>query len=260
VAIFISAKGTLSALSGVCFFQAEEIMFRDALLESSSVAQRRSPWPMATAFTLEFIAASVLIVLPLVSTGIISLTTHVSLPVPPSVTPLENSRPVVHASGPRTGIAPRPEIVPVANSNPVLVNPWAKTTAPDVSTPTADPRIGSGNSNTALPDLAIKGDVIQPPVLKRIVVSHSMEARLINKVVPEYPQIAKISGVQGDVKLHAIIGTDGTVQSLTAISGNSLLVPAAKNAVQQWRYQPYILNGQAVEVETFITVTFRRTN
>jgi protein TonB len=77
-------------------------------------------------------------------------------------------------------------------------------------------------------------------------------------VEPIYPRIATLTGIQGQVKLHAIIARDGTIQSLNAISGHPLLVHAALDAVGQWRYRPYVLNGEAVEVETFITVNFRK--
>jgi periplasmic protein TonB len=60
------------------------------------------------------------------------------------------------------------------------------------------------------------------------------------------------------VRLHAIIARDGTIQSLNVISGHPLLASAALDAVRQWRYRPYLLNGEAVEVETFITVNFRK--
>jgi protein TonB len=64
-------------------------------------------------------------------------------------------------------------------------------------------------------------------------------------------------GLQGEVKLHALIAKDGTIQSLSVTSGHPMLAQAALVAVRQWRYRPYVLNGQAVEVETFITVNFR---
>ena len=92
---------------------------------------------------------------------------------------------------------------------------------------------------------------------KRII-SRLTEAQLVNRVEPVYPRIAVLTGVQGQVKLHAIIARDGSVQSLNAISGHPLLVRAALEAVEQWRYRPYVLNGEAVEVETFITVNFRK--
>lgn len=80
----------------------------------------------------------------------------------------------------------------------------------------------------------------------------------MNRVEPVYPRIAAISGIQGQVKLHAIIGRDGRIQSLNAISGQPLLMRAALEAVEQWRYRPYVLNGEAVEVETFITINFKK--
>lgn len=84
---------------------------------------------------------------------------------------------------------------------------------------------------------------------------------LLNKVVPEYPLIAKLSGLQGDVKLHAFVDKNGNIRSLT-VMGNPppVLLQAAMNAVQQWKYRPYYLNGEPVEIETFITVTFKKSN
>ena len=61
---------------------------------------------------------------------------------------------------------------------------------------------------------------------------------------------------QGEVVMHAIIGRDGTIASLQVVSGHALLAPAAIDAVRQWRYRPYTLNGEPVEVETLITVRF----
>jgi protein TonB len=83
-----------------------------------------------------------------------------------------------------------------------------------------------------------------------------MEARLVHRVQPEYPMPARILHLAGTVELEAIIGTDGGIRQLEVLSGNPILAQAAREAVQQWRYQPTRLNGQAVEVETHITVTF----
>jgi periplasmic protein TonB len=79
---------------------------------------------------------------------------------------------------------------------------------------------------------------------------------LIRYVKPVYPRLAQAAGVQGEVVLQAIIGKDGRIENLRAISGNPLLVKAALDAVQQWRYHPYLLNSEPVEVETQITVRF----
>lgn len=82
------------------------------------------------------------------------------------------------------------------------------------------------------------------------------EANLIHKVTPEYPQIARTAHISGTVVLHAIIAKDGTVQELQFISGPPLLMRAAMDAVKQWRYRPTLLNGQAVKVDTTVTVIF----
>jgi periplasmic protein TonB len=83
-----------------------------------------------------------------------------------------------------------------------------------------------------------------------------MAAMLVQRVQPEYPAIAKAMQLSGIVELRARIGTDGTVQQLEVVSGNPILARAAVEAVERWRYQPTRLNGQPVEVETHITVTF----
>ena len=83
-----------------------------------------------------------------------------------------------------------------------------------------------------------------------------MEAALIHKVLPQYPAIARTIHLTGTVYLRAIIATDGAVRQLEVISGNPILANPALQAVRQWRYQPTRLNGEAVEVETLITVNF----
>ena len=83
-----------------------------------------------------------------------------------------------------------------------------------------------------------------------------MAAALIYKVQPQYSAIARTMRLTGTVYLRAIISTDGTVRQLEAISGNPILANLALQAVRQWRYQPTRLNGEPVEVETFITVNF----
>ncbi len=96
-----------------------------------------------------------------------------------------------------------------------------------------------------------------PQAPKRIRVGGQVEsARLIFQPKPEYPPLAKMARIQGTVRLDAIISKDGTIQDLKVISGHPLLVKAAMEAVQRWRYQPTMLNGDAVEVATEIDVNF----
>ena len=79
---------------------------------------------------------------------------------------------------------------------------------------------------------------------------------LIRKILPVYPPTARQARVQGTVVLQAAISKDGTVEALRGISGHPLLIPAAIEAVKQWRYKPYVINGKPVAVETQIIVNF----
>jgi periplasmic protein TonB len=82
-------------------------------------------------------------------------------------------------------------------------------------------------------------------------------AEIISRPVePNYPLLAKQMKVQGAVVLEALIGRDGNIQDLHVLSGPTILSAAAREAVKQWRFRPYLLSGQAVETEARITVNF----
>jgi len=96
-----------------------------------------------------------------------------------------------------------------------------------------------------------------PVTPQRVRISQGVtKGLLIHRVEPQYPALARAARVQGDVILKAIIDKNGDIQDLQLISGHPMLVPGAIAAVKQWRYKPYLLNGQPVEVETTITVIF----
>ena len=104
------------------------------------------------------------------------------------------------------------------------------------------------------------GPGLPPPPPKpqqRIRVGGNVQAaKMIRQVQPIYPQIAKTAHVSGTVVLHAVIAKDGSVQELQYISGPPLLIKSAMDAVREWRYQPTLLNGEPVEVDTTISVIF----
>jgi len=99
----------------------------------------------------------------------------------------------------------------------------------------------------------IETRVERPRVLH---VTHIDPAMLIRRVEPVYPPLARQTHREGRVELHAIIGTDGTIQSLQIVASDPLFDLSARDAVQQWRYKPTILNGQPVEIDTYITVIY----
>jgi len=98
----------------------------------------------------------------------------------------------------------------------------------------------------------------QSPVVQRVRVSQAVtQSMSVSKVQPVYPPDARAARVQGSVVMAAIIAKDGSVQSLRVVSSASpLLEQAALDAVKQWKYRPYILNGNPVVVDTQITVNF----
>ncbi len=99
--------------------------------------------------------------------------------------------------------------------------------------------------------------MIPKVMVSRIRVSSGViQGNLYRKVEPTYPAIAKTAHVQGTVILAAVIGKDGNIENLHVVSGHPLLQAAAMEAVKQWRYHPYILNGEPVEVDTTVTVVF----
>jgi protein TonB len=96
-----------------------------------------------------------------------------------------------------------------------------------------------------------------PVTPQRVRISQGVtKGLLVHRVEPTYPVLARTARVQGEVVLTAIISTTGEIENLQLVSGHPMLVPEAIAAVRQWRYKPYLLNGQPVEVETTITVIF----
>lgn len=94
-------------------------------------------------------------------------------------------------------------------------------------------------------------------VPQRVRVSEGVsQGLLINKVDPVYPPLAKQARIQGSVILQVVISKSGDVENVQLFSGHPLLAPAAIDAVKQWRYKPYLLNGEPVEVETRVRVNF----
>jgi periplasmic protein TonB len=239
-------------------------MFGDTLLESSSAPRKGKRWPMATAFTAEAIVGGLLVVIPLFSTVAMPISGRVSCPLVKPVTrvtlePVERVRTDHTSASGRTNSGPRTMAVFTFSNhqNTIPDHPFV-----DPMNEPTDPRPPGDGSRTdkKLSDFMFDNPAkpnVKPAGPKRIV-SQLDEGQLVNRVEPVYPHIAAISGIQGQVKLHAIIGRDGRIQSLNAISGHPLLLRAALDAVEQWRYRPYMLNGERVEVETFITVNFKK--
>jgi protein TonB len=122
-----------------------------------------------------------------------------------------------------------------------------------ISDPTASRAGVLDSTGHALPTLIEKSP---PAPTHPLRISHWSEGNLIYRVQPIYPPLARQARVQGQVELRAIISKAGTIENLVVLRGHPMLFPAAIDAVRHWRYRPYLLNGEPIEVETEITVNF----
>jgi TonB family protein len=118
------------------------------------------------------------------------------------------------------------------------------------------------------PDGSIAGDALpvrpsssRPPTTREPyfkVSSGVMASNLISDPAPDYPAVARLAHIQGQVILQAVVSRDGTVSATHVLSGHRLLRGAAVDAVRRWRYHPYLMDGHPVDVATIITVDFHR--
>jgi len=237
-------------------------MFADSLLETSWTHRGRRGWTTLTSFGLQAVVIGLLLMIPLLTTVGLPASRSVSTPVgffrrhsgpPPENTgsPRRSFMPVV----PYTGRIMAPSRIPptIARTDGPVTPP----TGPDGGIYTG-PYAGGG-PELPLPTIGtrIMPTIAAPPTIKREFRQSSMlEGSLIRRVQPIYPPLARNARIQGSVILEAVIGRDGSMQNLKLISGHPMLVASAIDAVRQWQYRPYILNGEAVEVETRITVNF----
>jgi protein TonB len=239
-------------------------MFADSMLESSWTERSQRSWSTLTSFGLQAGVMLILLMLPLIRPVALPflrpLTTPVSLARLPE--PLLNVQPqgAAHFSQgnasahviviPREipkGIDMRPDDVPAASEVPAgPYVPGQTTGGPD----------GTWNSIPNSFSRAVTPSLPQIVAVHQLRISHMMEGNLIRRTQPSYPQTARIARIQGQVMLSAVISKEGTIENLHVISGHPLLVQAAIEAVRQWRYRPYVLNNEPVEVETQITVKF----
>jgi TonB family protein len=120
--------------------------------------------------------------------------------------------------------------------------------------------IGSGNSSKLLYGPDNRPQPVRPAETpretNRVVVGHIDPALLVHRVEPVFPALARQLHRNGKVELRAVIASDGGIQSLEVVSGDPLFISSAMEAVRRWHYKPTYLNGQAVEIDTFITVIY----
>jgi protein TonB len=238
-------------------------MFADSALETSWAEHTRRSWTTLTSFALQATVTAILLLIPLIRPIALPflkpLATPVMLAPPPAPPPSEQAHAIEHPaeSNLAHGVVIMPRTIPghikaiQEESGPPQVA---------LSGPYVFGGTGSGDPNGILHSLGKPSSALpalpSPAAAHAPRVSHMMEGNLIRRVQPDYPPIARSARIQGQVVLAAIISKEGTIEKLRVLAGHPMLVHAAVEAVSQWRYRPYILNSEAVEVETQITVNF----
>jgi protein TonB len=237
-------------------------MFEDSTFESMGQIHTRSGgWMMAT-FALNGIILLALVLIPLLDPEALPRWTAPVWMQAPAL-PVAEIKP---QPTPAHAIVLRPQFDGNFQAPSVIHK-----TLPSADQPETLSRIDIGGSDpnwngTGSPDNSpnnpLNGQgritVVQPEQQKLVRLSSTMiEGLLVYKITPTYPAIAKATGTQGSVVLQATISRSGTIGNLRVVSGPALLQQAALDAVRQWRYRPYLLNGQPVEVETTVNVVFK---
>ncbi len=239
-------------------------MFEDSLFASNSVSNPRRGWTALVSFFVQTLFIGTLVALPLLFTEALPLT-HLTdyLTVPAASEPAPIEQVIRHTVRPPDSnmignTVLLPTHIPDHIQRVVDEGPPPQIGMPDGSVDGSTSTNPNSGFMTSLLN-NIHPSVAHPSVAnsKPLIVSRGVsEGLLIHQVKPAYPPIALTAHVQGEVILQAVIGKDGTIQNLHVISGHPMLIKAAVDAVQQWRYRPYMLNGEPVEVETQVRVNF----
>jgi periplasmic protein TonB len=241
-------------------------MFEDSLLESGGRLKTRRGRTTAVAIVLEIMAICVMVLIPLIFTEALPkqlMLTALYVPPPPPPPPPPAAAPVKIVKQIQT------DIVNGALRTPTKIPQKIQMIKEDEAPP---PMMATGGVIGGVPGGVpggqmggvIGGIISSTPVAvpkvatpQRVRVSQGVSSGLlVRKVQPNYPPLARQARIQGTVVLHAVISKDGSIENLQLVSGHPMLAPAAIEAVKQWKYKPYLLNGEPVEVDTEVMVNF----
>ena len=238
-------------------------MFEQSLLFNQDA---KRPWNFLASLSAELLAISAVLLIPLLYRDHLPIVHWKDIMVgpaplaPPPLQPVQS-----HRSSVASTAAARPVFRFSAGKNPHPAQPGVELTVD--APPTLGSNIGAGGATNALetfipnyvavlPQPRHEAAAPKPPPAPIRVTSDLQMAKLLRKVIPEYPALARSARISGVVRLIGTIGEDGTIRNLQLVSGHPLLARAAMEAVGQWIYKPTLLNGKPVEVIAPIEVTF----
>jgi protein TonB len=240
-------------------------MFEDSLLESGGRLKTKRGRTTTFAIILEIALIGIMVLMPLIFTEALpkqQLMTFLVAPPPPPPPPPPAAAPVHVQKQIQT------DIVNGALRTPTKIPQKVQMIKEDEAPPAMASAgvvggvpggIPGGQMGGVIGGIISSTPVAVPKVAtpQRVRVSQGVVSGLkIRDVKPNYPPLARQARIQGTVVLHAVISKDGSIQGLTLVSGHPMLAPAAIDAVKQWKYKPYLLNGEPVEVDTEVQVNF----
>jgi len=248
-------------------------MFEQSFVQATAKTQRVAPVAISLLLQMSVIGTAVLIPLinpDLLPSALMSNTLFLAPPAPPPPAP-----PKTQLTGAvtrlvrqvRNGVLMMPATIP--EKVPMIEDPAEIPGSAGVPGGISTGQAGTGGgvvdgllhsmARTVAPPpppVAAKETERAKPILRTRVGGYVQDAMVISRKIPDYPQMARSMRVEGKVVFQAVIGATGVIQQLQLVSGNPLLVQAAMEAVRQWRYRPTMLNGDPVEVDTVISVSF----
>jgi periplasmic protein TonB len=229
------------------------MMFEQSLLESASVAATRRGLATSISALAQLTLLAIAVLLPMI------FTQHLPILRPQLVIPL----PTPHYTPPEIERTPEPATTTSASNAPAIVveNNFPRVRSLGTDTLVPDPQVTFPHGGTTSPNYDLPLGNAAPNANLRgpgpLIVSHLNEGTIVRRVQPVYPPLAKLARIEGEVQLEAVISRTGRIENLRVLSGHPMLATAATDAVAQWQFRPYILNGTPVEVVTRVTVEFK---
>lgn len=240
-------------------------MFEDSLIESGGKLKTKRGWTSLISFALQVMIVGVMVLIPLIFTEALpktQLMTFLVAPPPPPPPPPPAAAPVKIVRHIETDIVNGELRTPTKIPKKVQMIKEDEAPPPMATTGVLGGVPGGvpgGSMGGVIGSVLSSTPVAVPRVAtpQRVRVSSGVQqGLLVRRVQPTYPPLARQARIQGTVLLQAQISKEGTIENLTLLSGHPMLAPAAIEAVKQWKYRPYLLNGEPVEVETQIQVNF----
>jgi periplasmic protein TonB len=241
-------------------------MFEDSLIESGGRLKTKRGWTSMLSFAIQIGIIGIMVLIPLIFTEALpktQLMTFLVAPPPPPPPPPPAAAPVHVVKQIQTDIVNGELRTPTKIPQKVQMIKEDEAPPPSMAAAGVVGGVPGGVPGGQMGGI-IGGIVSSTPMAvpkvatpQRVRVSSGVSTGLlVRKVNPNYPPLARQARIQGTVILQAEISKTGDIQNLRLISGHPMLAPAAIDAVKQWKYKPYLLNGEPVEVETTVQVNF----